>query len=95
MKDIERLDAERDTFERIVLDTAGGFSKRDVIGAWDNGGGNQPQVEAMVEYQIAADGIPWKVIVAETKRLFRDQEAFFTATLGVAHVIDGLAAKTP
>lgn len=89
-----RLDLQREVFERIILDNASGFNKREVEGVWDNGAGNQPQSEAMVEYQVAAEVIPWKVIVAEAKRLFHDQEAFFTATLGVADIIDGLASTT-
>lgn len=80
-------DAAHQAYARWLCDTFGGFTRREVKGAWLNDEGQLFQDDSYV-YSVATDLSAPAILTDQAARLFPDQEAFFWAHVGQAHIVN-------
>lgn len=79
-------DAAQQAYARWLCDTFGGFTRREVKGAWLNDEGQLFQDDSYV-YSVMVDAPGNELLYEMGARLFPDQEAFFVTCVGQAQIV--------
>lgn len=75
-------------WEGYALSRAGGFTATGfVTGTWRDDETGLVYTDRMAGYEIACASHVFNKLIDDARRLFPDQRAFFTATVGIAQIV--------